>query len=197
MCTFTHIVPPEEQLEELKWRAWDQAWEQSRHLETMRSQYLGFFFTVALGASVFGGKQIADDALGTPGSMVLLCALALGLEFLAGVLLLGVMRIGEVLGHYLGVIVAIQSEVAAGTSPPWLKLPPRREGWRSTHRAAQIAFGAALAAMPFAILAALIRSVTVDGVPTATVVVCAGSFIVGVALSAFAGQMLRDERARA
>ena len=42
------IMSNDPELLSAKWRIWDQAWEQSRHLEVLRGQYLGFFFTAVL-----------------------------------------------------------------------------------------------------------------------------------------------------
>jgi hypothetical protein len=97
----------------VKWRIWEEAWAQSRHLEAMRSQYLGFFFTVLLGVTLFGAKEVADQGFRTATSLVLFSILALGVELLATFLLLAVARIGDVLAKYATVIEAIRDDHAA------------------------------------------------------------------------------------
>lgn len=76
---------------------WEQSWIQSRHLETMRGQYLGFFFTAVLGVTAIAGPGLIDDSLRTTGSLQILAALALGLQTLTGFLYLAVTRINAVL----------------------------------------------------------------------------------------------------
>ena len=47
----------------LQEQIWEQVWAHSRHLETMRSQYLGFFFTAALAVAAIAAKDLAKDGL--------------------------------------------------------------------------------------------------------------------------------------
>jgi hypothetical protein len=80
---------------------WDQAWSHYRHLEVLRAQYLGFFFTAVLAVTAFAGPQLASDSLRTSGDLLIVAALAFGLELLSGFLFLVVARLNDVLDFYL------------------------------------------------------------------------------------------------
>jgi hypothetical protein len=44
----------------------DQAWTHYRHVESMRTQYLGFFFTISLGSTALAVPTVSADALDDP-----------------------------------------------------------------------------------------------------------------------------------
>jgi heme/copper-type cytochrome/quinol oxidase subunit 4 len=102
---------------------WDEAWAQSRHLETMRGQYLGFFFTVVLGVTAIAGPRLAKDSLRSADALLILAALALGLQVLSGFLYLAIVRLNAVLAYYLKIIFAIRdvmmplTRAAVGLTP--------------------------------------------------------------------------------
>lgn len=185
----------------VKWRIWEQAWSQSRHLETMRGQYLGFFFTVLIGVTVVAANEIADDALRTPSSLVVFSALGLGLDLLATLLLVAVSRIGAVLRHYGAILSAIQTEARSSLDPSkvpdWLEFPTESSGGglarrlRSTQGAAETVLQSAVLTFSASLLAPAVRSLTLGGIPPATVALCGGSLLFGVGLCAFCWWALR------
>ena len=170
----TDVTPAHRaELENLKWRRWDQAWSQSRHLETMRSQYLGFFFTVFLGLTAFSATQLGSDSLGTSFDLVVFAAILLGLDVLSGFLLLAVARIGDVLRYYTSVIVAIEeSSVGSATRHDlgWLASIPLsekttlRRRLRSTQGVAESVLEGAVGLLPLGLIALAVRGLTVHDV---------------------------------
>jgi len=129
---------------DLIWKSWDEAWAQSRHLESMRSQYLGFFFTVLLAAAVFAIREGIKGEWLSSSALLLPFVLALGVELLAAVLLAFVRRIGEVLVYYTRVIAAIRDEqvVDGPDRPSWAEPWPLSNAlgsrWRPNQRRAQV-----------------------------------------------------------
>ncbi len=95
-------------------RECEQAWAQSRHLETMRSQYLGFFFTAVLAVVALAGPRVADAGLRTSASLATIAALAFGLHLLSAFLFLAVRRMNVVLNHYTKRIISLALELKAG-----------------------------------------------------------------------------------
>lgn len=93
-------------------REWDEAWAHSRHLEDLRRQYLGFFFTALLGVTAISASYLARRHLSPSGSVLTIAALALGLQTLAVYLYLAVSRVNVVLDHYLEVVWAIRDQIA-------------------------------------------------------------------------------------
>ncbi len=100
--------------DELDWahtRAeWDQSWSHARHLETMRGQYLGFFFTAVLGVTAIVGPKLDVDS---ERSLVVVAALALVLEILSATLYVAVRRLNSVYHWYQQIIIAIRNETLA------------------------------------------------------------------------------------
>jgi hypothetical protein len=92
-------VPAEERNVEFTMREWEQAWIHTRHLESMRGQYLGFFFTAVLGVTAFAGPRLADGSLRTPASLLTVAMLALGLQLASGFIYLAIVRLNEVMGR--------------------------------------------------------------------------------------------------
>jgi hypothetical protein len=179
---------------DLIWKSWDEAWAQSRHLESMRSQYLGFFFTVLLAATFFAIKEGAKGGWLSSGALLLPIFLALGVELLAAVLLAFVRRIGEVLVYYTRVIVAIRDEQIADLGlgrPSWAEPWPLsntigpRWRLRSTQGASQLVLEASIVAATAAQLALAIRVATLKSASSALVafgIVVAAMGVVIVAL---------------
>jgi hypothetical protein len=175
-------------------REWDEAWTQSRHLETMRGQYLGFFFAATLGVSAVTAKQLADDSLGSPGSLMTLAALAVGLQVLAAFLYVAVVRINRVLNYYQRLIYTIKKEIHARPGAPvdlraYERWPqPERKGWAgrlsTTQGTAELVLAFATSAFPLILIACLVRAATLPDISITTLVVCAVSLIAAVAAGA-------------
>lgn len=159
---------------DLKGKVWEQVWAHSRHLETMRSQYLGFFFTAALAVTAIAAKDLADDGLKTSGSLIAFSALMLGLEVLTAFLLLAVKRIGDVLSQYRNSEQLIRGD----SSEKWAQLPgPSEDPALSTQGAAEGVLYAALGLFLAALVAGAIRSAEVGG---GTAAVCWVAFGLGL-----------------
>ena len=165
-----------EEFEGLKSKIWDEVWAHSRHLETMRSQYLGFFFTAVLAVTAIAAKDLAANGLRTTGSLVAFSALMLGLEVLAAFMLLAIKRIGHVLGEYRKSVLAIRDTSADGTAS-WAQLPGESEKYAvSTQGAAELVLYASLAVFLVALLGGAIRSDVVEGLTSG---VCWVAFALG------------------
>lgn len=82
-------------------REYDQAWQHYRHVETARSQYLGFFFTAVLG-SLGLLTNMLDDLSIVDAPMKVLGSLAIGwvLFVLSYFLFASVLKMGAVLAGY-------------------------------------------------------------------------------------------------
>jgi hypothetical protein len=125
----------------LRFRAWDQAWEHSRHLETLRGQYLGFFFAAVLGALAITSGDLASQDPASSGSSAFAAGVALVLQVLAASLLFAVRRLGGVMQHYEAVRAEIRDEVfdalPAGTNRPlWLGRAPEGKSRGTTTQGA-------------------------------------------------------------
>jgi len=55
--------PEPDKGDELLTREFDQAWNHYRHLESLRSQYLGFFFTLTIGTAAFAVPALRKPSL--------------------------------------------------------------------------------------------------------------------------------------
>ncbi|MFZ1926977.1 MAG: hypothetical protein WAU42_12650 [Solirubrobacteraceae bacterium] len=178
---------------DLIWKTWDEAWAQSRHLESMRSQYLGFFFTVLLAVAVFAIKEGAKGGWLSSSALLLPIVLALGVELLAAVLLAFVRRIGEVLVYYTRVIVAIRDDQVVDlglNQPSWAEpwplsntIGPRRR-LRSTQGATQIVLEVSIIATTAVLLALAICVATLKSVSSALVALSVVAALTGVAIAA-------------
>jgi hypothetical protein len=170
-----------EGLEDLKGKLWDEVWAHSRHLETMRSQYLGFFFTAVLAVTAIAAKDLAADGLRTTGSLVAFSALMLGLEVLTAFMLLAIRRIGHVLGEYRKAVFQIR-DAAPQSTEPWAQLPGPSERYAvSTQGAAELVLYAALGAFLIALLSGAVRSHVVGDLTSA---VCWAVFAMGLIAAA-------------
>jgi hypothetical protein len=165
---------------EFTMREWEQAWSHTRHLESMRAQYLGFFFTAVLGVTAIAGPRLAEDSLRTSSSLLTVAVLALGLQLLSGFLYLAILRMNEVLGYYLKIILAIKSWMLSRGAELDLSRyaePPRpSRPWASTSGAAQRVLQVGLVGFPVALVGTLTRSVDVTGL-SMTTVICAVALV--------------------
>lgn len=171
-------MPTEEQRWDHVKREWDQAWSQSRHLETMRGQYLGFFFTVVLGVTVVAAPKVADESLRSSGSILIVVVLSIGLQGLSAVLFLAVNRLNNVLGYYDSVIFAIRDSfltpAPSGSDVPDLRpfRDPPRSPRGSVSRVARFVLQVGVIGFPFAVLVALWRAIELRSDSTASIVAC-------------------------
>jgi len=153
--------------DEFTLREWEQAWAHTRHLETMRSQYLGFFFTAVLGVTALAGPRLADDSLRTSGDLLTLATLALALELLTGFLYLAVVRMNKVLGFYSKQIETISrwmlSNGAALDLTSFITADPPSHKWAGTSGTSQIVLQCGLFGLPFVSAGILARSIDVAG----------------------------------
>ena len=167
-------------------REWEEAWSQSRHLEAMRGQYLGFFFTAILGVTAIAGPSLIDSSLRTGGSQFVLATLVFGLQTLSGFLYLAVQRINEVLAHYQKEILAIRTVMIPAsedfvdlTSFTWPPKPPKE--WASTSSVATRVLQLGLIAFPLALVGTVGRAVQVDGL-SAPAIFCLALLFASVGL---------------
>lgn len=162
-------------------REWEQAWAHSRHLESMRGQYLGFFFTAMLGVTAIAGPRLAHDSFRAPGSLLLVAALALGLELLSGFLYLAVARINAVLAYYLRVVIAIREGVGSREGAIDLSAhlyPPKpRYRWAGNSGASEYVLLLGLFVFPLVMVATVARSIHLTGISKTTVVCTAMLFV--------------------
>jgi hypothetical protein len=149
-------------------REWEQAWAHSRHLETTRGQYLGFFFTAVLGVIAIAGPRLADDSFGSPSSLLILAALLLGLQFLTAFLYLAVIRLNAVLSYYLRIIFAIRNRTIPASREvvdltPLARPPDPVRPWAGTSNVAENVLKFGLIGFPLVLAATVIRAVEVAG----------------------------------
>jgi hypothetical protein len=183
--------------DELSWahtRAeWEQAWNQVRHFETMRAQWLGFFFTAVLGVTAIAGPKL--DASSTK-SILVIVALALILEAWSAALYLAVARLNEVHLYNDQIIFAIRDVTMS--SPPAAvdltiyKYPPHppREGrlggsLASTKKASELVL--LLGVFLFASILAgdVVRAATFSRISTLALVASALGCSIGVCIAGF------------
>jgi len=178
---------------DLVWKSWDEAWAQSRHLESMRSQYLGFFFTVLLAAAFFAIKEGTKGGWLSSSALLLPIFLTLGVEMLAAALLAFVRRIGEVLVYYTRVIVAIRDDQVVDLGPdrpswaePWPLSNTIGPQWRlrSTQGASQLVLEASIVATTATLLALAIRVATLKSASSALVAFGIVAAVMGVVIAA-------------
>jgi hypothetical protein len=157
---------------EFTMREWEEAWSHTRHLESMRGQYLGFFFTAVLGVTAIAGPRLADDSLRTSSSLLTVAALAVGLQLLSGFLYLAIVRLNEVLGYYLKIILAIKawmlSNGAGADLRAYAETPRPPRPWAGTSGVSQRVLQVGLTGFPLVLIGALVRSVDVTGLSVTT-----------------------------
>ena len=164
---------------------WEQSWVQSRHLETMRGQYLGFFFTAVLGVTAIAGPGLIGDSLRTTGSLQVLAALAVGLQTLASFLYLAVTRINVVLTFHQRRIFAIRDVMIPASSDvvdlsPFARPPKPPKDWARTSGVAMHVLSLSLAVFPVVLIGAVARSAQISGL-SATTAFCLAVLLIGVA----------------
>lgn len=93
-----------------------QAWEHYRHTETQRLQYLGFFFTVALGSVALAVPLIADSGLASSAKILVAGLFAMTFQTTTYFIFVSVHRFGAVLDFYLAAMTALRAERAALTA---------------------------------------------------------------------------------
>ena len=150
-------------------REWEEAWAQSRHLEVMRGQYLGFFFTAVIGVIAIAGPSLVEDSLRSAGSQLVLATLAFGLQTLTGFLYLAVHRINDVLTFYQQKIFAIRAVMIPGSKDlvdltPFERPPKPTKDWASTSGVATRVLQVGLIVFPLALACTAGRAVEVDGI---------------------------------
>lgn len=156
----------------LTMRIWDEAWAQYRHMETMRGQYLGFFFTAVLGVAAVAGPQLADDStLSTSSALLTIATLATGLQILSGFLYVAVTRLNKVLAHYKTVMfnaaVAIATRTGEDLSP--YSLPPEpTKPWASTNGVSKLVLRLGLIGFPLVLAGTFARAAEVTGMSVTT-----------------------------
>lgn len=168
-------------------REWEEAWNQSRHLEAMRGQYLGFFFTAIIGVTAIAGPSLVDDSLRTAGSQLVLATLIFGLQTLSAFLYLAVHRINDVLAHYQEEIIAIRTTMIPAsedlvdlTSFIWPPKPPR--GWASTSGVATRVLQLGMIAFPLALACTAGRVIQVDAL-SAPAIFCLALLLASVVIA--------------
>jgi heme/copper-type cytochrome/quinol oxidase subunit 4 len=94
--------------EALMLEEYHQVWEHARHMETMRSQYLGFFFTVTLGLAVLAVPTISAGALNNPARLVVLSGFLTVFFLFTAFIYIAIRKTGVVYGRYVGAIHLIR-----------------------------------------------------------------------------------------
>ena len=156
-----------EQGVEFTMREWEQVWAHTRHLETMRGQYLGFFFTAVLGVAALAGPRLATDSLRGSGELLTVAALTVGLELLSGFLYLAVTRLNEVLRYYMKLTVAIREWMlqngAAFNLGDFTTPPPPPRPWAGASGIARGVVKAGLVGFPLISMGVIARSIDLSG----------------------------------
>jgi hypothetical protein len=177
---------------------WDQAWNQVRHFETMRGQWLGFFFTAVLGVIAIVAPRLDT---GTSKAVVVIAILAVVFETWSAALYLAVARLNEVHRYNDHIIFAIRD--ATISSPPaavdltWYRRPPApprggRLGSLATTKSASelvVLFGVYLFTATLA--ANLADASTASKVSTGATAIAAVATGVGVLIAVFCGWVRR------
>jgi hypothetical protein len=107
------------------WRLWDEAFEHTRHLETLRAQNMGFLFAAILGVSTLSIDGLVAHHASQSATVTVAAVLGAGLSFLAAYLFVAVSRLNQVLGHYQRVAIAIfEAKPLEGELATLNELPP-------------------------------------------------------------------------
>jgi len=173
---------------EFTMQEWEQAWSHTRHLESLRGQYLGFFFTAVLGVTAIAGPGLADDSLRTSAALLTAASLAVGLQLVSGFIYLAVVRINEVLGYYHEIIEIIKGWMIQGGAAVdlarFVKTPRPRHPWARTSRASERVLEVGLAGFPLVLIATLVRSVEATGA-SFTTLACAAATALAILVGIF------------
>src|SRR5215467_13968676 len=78
--------------EALLCQEFEQAWLHYRQNESLRSQYLGYFFALVVGSAAFGAQTVRSHAWSSPANLVLFEIFLLTLSLLGCFVYLGVRR---------------------------------------------------------------------------------------------------------
>jgi hypothetical protein len=164
-------------------REWEQAWAHSRHLETTRGQYLGFFFTAVLGVTAIAGPRLAEDSFRSPSSLLILAALVVGMQFLTAFLYLAVIRLNAILSYYLRIIFVIRNTMIPASLDvvdlrPLQRPPDPVRPWAGTSNVAENVLRFGLVGFLLVLAGTMVRAVDLLGWTTTTVF-CAGAFGAG------------------
>ena len=198
-CARHHQVMSEDRTWEVAQAEWLQAWNQVRHFETMRGQWLGFFFTVIIGVLAVAGPRLD---VGESASLALIAALAIALQLFSSALYLVVSRLNEVHTYNDMIIYKLRSRMQEeadvfGTIPAHPPAPPRamRVGTLGTTKGVSeyVLFGSG--AMLAVILGLdAVRAFTTSGITAETRVFTLAAAPFGVALVAFSWWIRRPGR---
>ncbi len=85
-----------------------------RHLETARSQYLGFFFVITLGAISVGLPLVAAGSLSTRTQVLVIAGFLFAYSAITATILVAVVRTGEVLHHLESVFQYVRDVYPSG-----------------------------------------------------------------------------------
>jgi len=110
----TSVEASPSKAETLMLHDYQQAWDHTRHLETMRSQYLGFLFTIALGSIALGVPVVGSGALNNPVQLVALSSFLAVLFLITVLIYISVRRFGIVYAQYQDAIYLIRDHFYAG-----------------------------------------------------------------------------------
>jgi hypothetical protein len=160
--------------DEFTLQMWEQSWSQLRHLESMRSQYLGFFFSIVLGVTALAGPRLADDSLRSSGDLLTVATLIVSVELLAGFLYISVVRVNGVMGHYTDRIESISSWMRDNGAmldlASFARESPPSHRWAGTSGSAELVLRSCLVGLPFLSAGIALRAVDVSS--SALVIVC-------------------------
>lgn len=188
--------------DDLNWQhtraEWDQAWSQVRHFETMRGQWLGFFFTAILGVIAIVAPRLDT---GTSKSVVVVATLAVVLEIWSAALYLAVARLNEVHHYNDKIIFAIRDATMA--SPPaavdltlYRRPPAPPRGGRlgslaSTKKASELVVLLGVYLFWIALVANLVDALTASKVSYGATAVAAAATSLGAVIAAFCSWVRR------
>jgi hypothetical protein len=174
---------------EVRWRLWEQAWAQSRHVESMRSQYLGFYFVVAVATGGVVAKQLVDGGTDSEASALVWASAGVVLDVVTAFVLLAVLRFGEVLTAYSQTIwIILERAKKDACNKELICTLPRHSAaragplLRSAHDGVVGAMRVSLAGLPF--LTALVL-IELDGLDGAAAPICVGAVVLTFAVSAY------------
>lgn len=107
-------------------REYDNAWVQSRHLETTRSQYVGFFLTFLAAVVALVGSRSAD-AYHDPRTAVELSLVVAGMSAVTWFVSVSTRRWGVVITHYDDVILGVRQRVLTSGDRALVQIGLRNE----------------------------------------------------------------------
>lgn len=182
-------------LERLQANVWSEAYSHSRHLESMRSQYLGFFFTVLVAVVALSGNALVTKGINSASAVVLALGLLTAVNGLAGFLLFAVVRLGTVLLYYQRMAWAIADDLAGSAPPGWWGPAPATPGpayaanLRTMHGSAAFVLKASLVGLPGLTLGLTLHVVALNDVRTSVtaIAVVLGVVSAGISVGAILG----------